>query len=48
VLIPFALAGLWLGNRLQARISRTGLLRVIAVLLLMMGVSLLVRSLASA
>jgi uncharacterized membrane protein YfcA len=48
VLVPFALAGLWLGNRLQARISRGGLLRVIAVLLMMMGVSLLARSLASA
>jgi uncharacterized protein len=46
VLVPFALAGLWLGNRLQARISRGGLLRVIAVLLLLMGASLLVRAFA--
>jgi len=46
-LVPFALAGLWLGNRLQARISRGGLLRVIAVLLLLIGASLLVRALAN-
>jgi uncharacterized membrane protein YfcA len=45
VLVPFALAGLWLGNRLQARISRAGLLRVVACLLLLIGVSLLVRAL---
>jgi uncharacterized membrane protein YfcA len=45
VLVPFALAGLWLGNRLQARISRAGLLRVVACLLLLIGASLLVRAL---
>jgi uncharacterized membrane protein YfcA len=43
VLVPFALAGLWLGNRLQARISRGGLLRVVAFLLLLIGVSLIAR-----
>lgn len=48
VLVPFALAGLWLGNRLQARISRGGLLRVVAVLLLLIGASLLVRAFAGA
>lgn len=46
VLLPFCLAGLWLGNRLQRRISRAGLLRVVAGLLLLIGVSLLVRALA--
>lgn len=46
VLVPFALAGLWLGNRLQARISRGGLLRVVSVLLLLIGASLIVRALS--
>lgn len=46
MLAPFALAGLWLGNRLQARISRGGLLRVVAVLLLLIGASLLARALS--
>jgi uncharacterized membrane protein YfcA len=45
VLVPFTLAGLWLGNRLQARIARGALLRVISVLLLLIGVSLLARAL---
>ncbi|MNC87739.1 Sulfite exporter TauE/SafE [compost metagenome] len=48
VLVPFCLAGLWLGNRLQARISRGGLLRVVSGLLLLIGVSLIVRALAAA
>jgi uncharacterized membrane protein YfcA len=48
MLVPFALAGLWLGNRLQARVSRAGLLRVIAALLLLIGVSLIARALAGA
>jgi hypothetical protein len=47
VLVPFALAGLWFGNRLQARISRGGLLRVVSVLLLLIGVSLIVRVLTA-
>ena len=46
VLVPFALAGLWLGNRLQARISRAGLLRIVSVLLLLIGASLLARAVA--
>ena len=46
VLLPFALAGLWLGNRIHSRISRAGLLRVVAGLLLLIGVSLLARALA--
>ena len=46
VLVPFCLAGLWLGNRLQTRVSRAGLLRVVAVLLLLIGLSLLTRALA--
>jgi uncharacterized membrane protein YfcA len=46
VLVPFCLAGLWLGNRLQTRFSRGGLLRVVAGLLLLIGVSLLARALA--
>lgn len=46
VLLPFALAGLWLGNRVHGRISRAGLLRVVAGLLLLIGLSLLARALA--
>ena len=46
ILLPFALAGLWLGNRIHGRISRAGLLRVVAGLLLLIGVSLLARALA--
>lgn len=46
VLVPFALAGLWLGNRLQARISRAGLLRVVSGLLLLIGASLIARALS--
>jgi hypothetical protein len=45
VLLPFALAGLWIGNRIHGRISRAGLLRVVAGLLLLIGLSLLVRAL---
>ena len=41
-----ALAGLWLGNRLQSRMSGAGLLRVVAVLLLLIGASLIVRALS--
>jgi len=47
MLVPFCLAGLWLGNHLQARISRGGLLRVVSVLLLLIGVSLVARALTS-
>jgi uncharacterized membrane protein YfcA len=47
LLVPFALGGLWLGNRLQARISRAALLRVVSFLLLLIGLSLLARALAT-
>ncbi|MBI1965710.1 MAG: sulfite exporter TauE/SafE family protein [Betaproteobacteria bacterium] len=46
VLLPFALAGLWLGNRIHGRISREAVLRVVAAVLLLIGVSLIVRALA--
>jgi len=46
VLLPFALAGLWLGNRIHGRIPRASLLQVVAGLLLLIGVSLLARALA--
>jgi len=46
MLLPFALAGLWLGNRIHGRISRASLLRVVAGLLLLIGLSLLARALA--
>jgi len=46
LLAPFALAGLWIGNRIQGRISRAGLLRIVAGLLLLIGLSLLARVLA--
>jgi uncharacterized membrane protein YfcA len=45
LLVPFALAGVWLGNRIHGRVSRAGLLRVVAGLLLLIGVSLLARAL---
>ena len=48
MLVPFALAGLWVGNRIHGRTSRMGLLRVVAGLLLLIGLSLLVRALAPA
>jgi uncharacterized membrane protein YfcA len=46
VLVPFALAGLWIGNRIHGRVSRSGLQRVVAGLLLLIGLSLLARSIA--
>ena len=45
MLVPFALAGLWLGNRIHGRVSREGVLRVVAGLLLLIGLSLLARAL---
>ena len=45
LLAPFALAGLWLGNRIQGRFTRTMLVRFVAALLLLMGASLIVRAL---
>jgi hypothetical protein len=44
LLAPFALAGLWVGNRIHGRISRETLLRVVSVLLLVNGLSLLARA----
>ena len=45
LLVPFALAGLWAGNRLQRRLSRASLLRLVSVLLFLIGLSLLARAL---
>ena len=47
IMLPFALAGLWCGNRIHGRISRDQVARVISVVLMLMGASLIVRSLAS-
>ncbi len=47
ILLPFALAGLWYGNRLHGRISREQLLRFMSGVLLLMGVSLLARVFAA-
>jgi uncharacterized membrane protein YfcA len=46
MLVPFALGGLWLGNRLQGRISREQLGRFISVLVLLIGTSVLIRAFA--
>lgn len=46
MLVPFALAGLWAGNRIHGRISRETVSRVVAALLLLIGASLLARSFA--
>jgi uncharacterized membrane protein YfcA len=43
-LVPFALAGLWLGNRIQGRFSRATMLRFVAVILLLIGASLIARA----
>jgi hypothetical protein len=45
LLAPFALAGLWVGNRIQGRFSRATMLRFVAVILLLIGASLMVRAL---
>jgi uncharacterized membrane protein YfcA len=45
VLLPFALAGVWAGHRLQGRISRNGLVRFISALVLLIGASVLWRAL---
>ncbi len=44
MLVPFALAGLWLGNRIQGRFSRATVLRFVAVILLLIGASLVARA----
>lgn len=43
MLIPFALGGIWAGHRIQLKASREALLRVISVLLLLIGGSLILR-----
>jgi uncharacterized membrane protein YfcA len=45
LLLPFALAGLWIGNRFHGRLSRGALLRTISVLLALIGASLFLRAL---
>ncbi len=44
LLAPFALLGLWTGNRIHGRISRAQAMRFISVLLLLIGVSVLLRA----
>ena len=44
LLLPFALSGIWLGTRISQRVSRAQLLRVVSVLLMLIGASLLMRS----
>jgi len=44
LLLPFALAGIAAGTRLAARASREQLLRVVSVLLMLIGASLIVRA----
>ena len=46
MLVPFALTGLWFGNRVQRRISRSATLRLVSALLLLIGVSLIYRALS--
>jgi uncharacterized membrane protein YfcA len=41
LLVPFALAGLWVGNRIHSRLSLNGVQRIAAVLILVIGVALL-------
>jgi uncharacterized membrane protein YfcA len=47
MLLPFGLAGLWVGNRIHGRISRGQAMRFISGLLVLIGLSLLVRVLAA-
>jgi len=44
MLVPFALGGLWTGNRIQGRFSRHALVRFVAAVLLLMGASLIARA----
>lgn len=46
LLFPFALAGLWFGNRMHLRLSRERVVTAIAVLLIATGASLILRVLA--
>ncbi|MBX3663198.1 MAG: sulfite exporter TauE/SafE family protein [Burkholderiales bacterium] len=43
LLMPFALGGIWAGHRIQLKASRETLLKVIGVLLLLIGSSLILR-----
>ena len=43
LLLPFALGGIWAGHRIQLKASRETLLKVIGVLLLLIGASLMLR-----
>jgi len=43
LLLPFALGGIWAGHRIQLKASRETLLKVIGVLLLLIGTSLMLR-----
>src|SRR4030095_12209085 len=45
LLAPFALAGLWLDNLIQGRFSRATTLRWLAMILLLVGASLVARAL---
>jgi uncharacterized membrane protein YfcA len=45
LLMPFALGGIWAGHRIQLKASRETLLKVIGVLLLLIGGSLVLRAL---
>jgi uncharacterized membrane protein YfcA len=47
MLLPFALAGLWCGNRIHGRISREQVARVMSGVLMLIGISLIVRALAA-
>ena len=47
LLVPFALAGLWVGNRIQGGFPRATMLRFVAAILLLLGASLIARELAS-
>ena len=44
LLLPFALGGLYVGNRLQGRISREQLGRFISVLVLLIGASVILKA----
>jgi len=46
LLLPFALTGIWIGGRIAGRVSRPQLLRVISVLLMLIGGSLIARAVA--
>lgn len=43
VLLPAALGGLWCGHRVHGRVSRDQVMRFLSILVLLIGVSVLVR-----